>query len=117
MLTLNEYQEQALSSAIYPDQGSNLVYPALKLAGESGEFAEKVAKANRDDGIGWFTNWASLPFEKRVKMAHELGDAQWYLAACAKELGFTLEEIASMNLAKLADRKLRNKISGSGDNR
>lgn len=47
----------------------------------------------------------------------EISDVLWYLAAAARELGFTLEEIATYNLAKLADRKARGVLAGSGDNR
>jgi len=48
-MTLNEYQRLAISTAIYPDIGENLIYPTLKLCGESGEVAEKVGKSIRDD--------------------------------------------------------------------
>ncbi len=47
----------------------------------------------------------------------ELGDVLWYIAASAKELGFTLEQVAQLNLKKLADRKERGVIKSEGDNR
>ena len=42
--TLNQYQRDALQTATYPNKGENMVYPALGLAGEAGETAEKVKK-------------------------------------------------------------------------
>ena len=50
-LTFDQYQKQAVSTAIYPGQGEvlGLVYVALGLAGEAGEIANKVKKVLRDD--------------------------------------------------------------------
>lgn len=108
-MKLNEYQEQASASAIYP-RNMKAVYPALGLAGETGEVAEKVKKVIRDHG-------GNFREEAKTEIAKELGDVLWYLAAMAGDLGFTLEQIAEMNLQKLASRKSRGQLHGSGDNR
>ena len=47
----------------------------------------------------------------------ELGDVLWQVAACANEIGYTLREIADLNLAKLGDRADRGVIVGEGDAR
>ena len=47
---LSDYQHRSRATAVYPDAGDNLTYPALGLCGEAGECAEKVKKAIRDDG-------------------------------------------------------------------
>ena len=55
-LDINEYQQLARRTAIYPDagnpnsNGANMVYPTLGLSGEAGEVAEKVKKVIRDKG-------------------------------------------------------------------
>lgn len=95
---------------MYPDAGSNIVYPALGLCGEAGETAEKVKKAIRDDG-------GTLTEERREAIAAELGDVLWYVAQVATEADLDLEEIAESNLAKLASRSDRNVLHGSGDSR
>jgi hypothetical protein len=41
----------------------------------------------------------------------------WYISALASDLDISLNEIAENNLQKLASRKERNVIGGSGDNR
>ena len=47
----------------------------------------------------------------------ELGDVLWYIAAIGRDIGYSLEVIAEMNIEKLSDRKERGKIKGEGDNR
>jgi len=109
-MDLNTYQQAAGRTALYPDRGQNPLYPTLGLCGEAGEVADKVKKVLRDDG-GVFSA------ERRQAIALELGDVLWYVAQLAHELGVSLEEIASANLAKLADRADRNVLGGSGDRR
>jgi NTP pyrophosphatase (non-canonical NTP hydrolase) len=106
----SEYQERSRATAVYPDAGSNIVYPALGLCGEAGETAEKVKKAIRDDG-------GTLTEERRDAIAAELGDVLWYVAQLATEAGLDLEEIADANLEKLASRQERAVLHGSGDDR
>ena len=109
-MTLNEYQDAASKTAIYPNIGNNPVYPVLGLCGETGEIAEKMKKAIRDEG-------GVISENRRTEMIKEQGDILWYLAALASELGTTLDEIARINLEKLASRQNRGVLTGSGDNR
>jgi NTP pyrophosphatase (non-canonical NTP hydrolase) len=108
-MRLNEYQEAAVETAIY-GEGQTIIYPTLGLTGEAGEVADKIKKVLRDyDGV--FTD------EIKLNIAKEIGDVLWYIAALSRDLGYTLEEIAKMNIEKLESRKQRNVISGSGDER
>ncbi len=108
-MTLDEYQQQALETAIYPE-GQRIVYPTLGLTGEAGEVADKVKKVIRDNNLQ-FTD------ERKREIAKELGDVMWYCATLAHDLGYRLDEIARMNVEKLRSRLERNRIQGSGDNR
>jgi len=105
--TLNAYQREASTTAHYPHE-QGVVYTALGLAGEAGEIANKMKKVIRGD--------KSIT-ECREDLASELGDVLWYVAMLAKELGYSLDDIAQLNLAKLKDRQARNTIKGDGDNR
>ena len=106
--TLLGYQILAKTTAAYPEHMA-IPYLALGLAGEAGEVADKIKKVIRDkDG----------DIEHSVEdIARELGDVLWYVACLASELGYSLEHIADLNLEKLASRKARGAIGGSGDHR
>ena len=109
-MDLNQYQHKSRHTALYTNLGKNPIYPTLGLVGEAGEVADKVKKVLRDKkGI----------FDSEVKesIKYDLGDVLWYIAQLSTELGFELDDIANLNLEKLSSRAMRNKISGSGDNR
>lgn len=109
------YQQATAETAIYPTGDSSdgrlpdagVLYCALGLVGESGEVAEKVKKAIREDEVTYIGDLTD----------RELGDVLWYLARLADELGVSLGEVADANLAKLQDRQDRDVLTGEGDTR
>lgn len=113
-MDMNEYQRRASKTAIYQKSAQTMLgrlcYVALGLAGEAGEFANKIKKLIRD-GQGQLVDSETEP------LAAELGDALWYISQCAAEIGWPLEKIAKLNLDRLASRAERGRIGGSGDNR
>ena len=111
-LEMNEYQRISLTTAIYDDK---ILYPALKIAGEAGECSEKVGKWLRDKG--GVANLPNISDEDKAELAKEIGDVLWYCATLAHDIGYTLDDVARMNIGKLAKRKEEGKLSGSGDNR
>lgn len=108
-MTLNDYQNKALETAIYPDD-YKIIYPTLGLTGESGEVSDKVKKVLRD-------NKCVFTDDTKKELAKELGDVLWYLATLSHDLGYTLDEVAEMNYKKLHSRKERGMLHGNGDNR
>ena len=93
----------------------------LNLVGEVGEFASKIAKSIRkseatidDNDLFVKGQWFSLS-EKDLKA--EAGDILWQLSGLCSVMGWSLEDIAQANLAKLADRQSRGVIVGEGDKR
>ncbi len=108
-MKFKEYEEIISVTAIYPDAGKGtqlgLAYTALGLTGEAGEFSEKVKKWIRDG-----------TFDKRLAVK-ELGDVLWYLTAAANELGYSLQDVAEINMVKLLERKKQDLIRGEGDER
>lgn len=134
-MTLDQYQGLAERTAIYPGAGSyiGLMYVTGKLNGEAGEVAEVVFKGLRDDGIVYDSHVAEanpawtqdavtvslgwMSEERRIKLKKELGDVLWYVAMAARELGYTLGEIAEGNVVKLAARSASNVLQGDGSDR
>lgn len=117
--SMDMYQKEATKTASYPDIGYNLIYPALGLAGEAGEVAEKIKKLWRNYDVQSLSELNYLPYPEPLKQAiiKEMGDTLWYIAALCNELNITLADVAKSNLEKLKDRKERDVIKGEGDNR
>jgi NTP pyrophosphatase (non-canonical NTP hydrolase) len=116
-MTLEEYASHAMDTAIYPGA---LVYPVLGLVGEAGEVSEKLKKFFRDgeyDHTALEDPMLEIPHRIRDAMARELGDCLWYITAAAADLGYSLEEIAELNLEKLEERAMKGTLQGSGDYR
>ena len=106
---LDMYQKVALTTAIYPREQA-IIYPTLGLTGEAGEVANKVKKIIRDG--------SDSKDEKLVsEIKAEIGDCLWYIAVLADDFDIKLSDIASANIEKLATRKSKGTIHGSGDNR
>ena len=109
-MEMNEYQRKSIEFAIYPAT-HRILYPALGLAGEAGEVANKVKKFIRDGAD-------KEAFEvKKLEIAAEIGDVLWYCANLANDLGINLSDIASENYSKLSGRSKRGTLGGDGDNR
>lgn len=93
-MKLNEYQDQANrtknSDIGFVQEFANY---ALGLNGEAGEVADHIKK-------GIFHGHEM----NRHELAKELGDVLWYVANLATLAGFTLEQIATMNVQKLMNR-------------
>lgn len=119
--TLNEYSAFVRDLSLYPkdivlftpdnpNTGGRLswVYPVLGLQGEAGEVAEKAKKFIRDGGD---------KDKFREDMKKELGDVLWYVQAICNELDLELVDVFAANMEKLASRRDRGVLQGSGDNR
>ena len=103
-MQMNQYQTQAAETAIYKVE-HQVIYPALGLAAEAGEVANKVKKILRDGNFD------------RNAIADEIGDCLWYIAALCRDLNVDMDAVAQSNLDKLLDRKDRGVLAGSGDKR
>lgn len=120
-LTLNEYQERAMTTCM--ETSSNPLYMLFMLGEEIGELQGKYSKAIRKDYIKFEDN--QLKFTKKLTITEcmdwedlvmkELGDIMWGIAGMCEVMGWKLEDIAQMNLDKLAARKAIGTIDGNGD--
>lgn len=118
-MELNDYQKRAMTTCM--PSSENFSYMFLNLVGEVGEFASKVAKHIRK-GNAYISGSSDLYFndfpeltEQEKELMKEAGDILWQLSGLCTVMGWPLEDVAQMNLDKLAARKVAGTIDGSGD--
>lgn len=88
---------------------TSLQIAILSLVFESGEVAGIYKKVLRGD--------KSLDDSNKAKILNRCNDVLWSLYLIVKWVGYDLNTIAEMNIAKLNDRLNRGVIKGDGDNR
>jgi len=128
-LNLDEYQRYVTfttSPNDYPDEYKKL-YPLLGLFGEAGEYSEKILTA-----VCMLINGSQINEQLKkilrdkkgnfdqdtvLLIIKELGDQLWYIAKAAEDLGYSLNEVAIINLNKAIKRQENNKVLGDGDDR
>lgn len=117
-MNLKQYQERAMVTCM--PSCENFSYMMLNLVGEVGELAGKIAKGIRkgDMVIGMsevtgeakesdlipqmsFAEWTY----SNEELMYEAGDILWQLSGLCTIMGWSLDEVAKMNLEKLAKRK------------
>lgn len=113
-MNIQDYSTKALSTMHNDHQiadiSPQLISQVYGLVEEGGEVAGKFKKLIRDKG-------GVLDEESKAEIIKELGDVLWYVNSIASLLDSSLEEVAEKNIAKLASRKERGVLAGSGDNR
>ena len=118
-MNLNEYQEKAMTTCL--PSANNFTYMILNLVGEVGELSSKIAKQIRKKNMTINNCCLEVNDDKYIDvetvdgMKKEAGDILWQLSGLCKVMGWSLEEVAKMNLDKLAARKAVGTIDGSGD--
>lgn len=105
IMNFNEYQKWAKSTGIYPES-AKVIYPAMGLAGETGELLNILKKIIRDQVDA-----------DRDRLVGEIGDILWYLAVLSQDLGIDFDEVVTYNVDKLNGRKARGTLRGSGEER
>lgn len=122
-MELNKYQERAMSTCM--PSCENISYMLLNLVGEVGELSSKIAKhirkGNMTIGGKCLPNGlhSSLKGEEwlttDIELMKEAGDILWQLSGVCSVMGWELNDVAKMNLDKLAARKAAGTIDGNGD--
>ena len=102
-MLIEEYQELAFKTAL--ETAKNPAYMVSNLTSEAGEVAGKYAKWIRDGILD------------EEGMQKEVGDVLWQIAGLSTVMGWSLADLASKNLQKLAQRQINNALTGSGDER
>lgn len=100
-MELNEYQQLAHRTSAFYNADSNephtrnrnITMAILGLCGETGEVADLIKK--------WHYHEHSPNLDK---LSDEIGDVLWYVSELCSALGFNLNTIAALNIAKLKAR-------------
>jgi NTP pyrophosphatase (non-canonical NTP hydrolase) len=100
--TLNDYQDFVGKTHFAAKDLPPLLYPALGLAGETGEVIEIIKKITRDDG-------GDISEDRRQKLILELGDVLWYVTRIASVIDVSLRDVIEGNVAKLTERRMNGK--------
>lgn len=100
--SLKEYQEWVERVSSKRVMELELIYPALGLAGETGEVVERVKKIIRD-------REGQPTEEDRAYLELELGDVLWYIAKFCNVLNLKLDDVITANVDKINDRKINGK--------
>ena len=115
-MDFNEYQMKCRETDVWDkvekviELEPDWMYYVLGMAGEMGEFQEKIKKLFRD-------NKGILTHGIAKDLAYELGDILWYMSRFCDVNGIPFDDIPTLNVEKLFSRKDRNKLQGDGDNR
>ena len=91
-----EYQHACMRTARSRDTDYLTMNGVLGLTGEAGEVAEVADMIKK-----WRYQGHEMDYRK---LAEELGDCLWYIATMAQGIGYDLEHIMEMNIAKLKRR-------------
>lgn len=102
-MLMEDYQELAWKTAL--ESAKNPAYMVANLTSEAGEVAGKYAKWIRDGVLD------------EAGMQKEVGDVLWQIAGLSTVMGWSLADVASQNLRKLAQRQTNNTLMGEGDER
>ena len=121
-MELNEYQRRAMKTCM--ESSNNVPYMLLMIGEETGELQGKFSKAIRKGNLTFVENIMTGLYDNEDdfydwvdSVKKEIGDIMLGLAGICHVMKWDLDEIAQMNLDKLASRKQRNVIDGNGDNR
>jgi NTP pyrophosphatase (non-canonical NTP hydrolase) len=120
-LTLNEYQKKAMTTCM--ESSDNMLYMMMGLCEEVGELQGKFSKGIRKKHIEAtsLNNFRCFDmeyneYEEWLELVQkEVGDVLWMVAGFCNVMGWSLEEVAKLNLDKLAARKAVGTIDGNGD--
>jgi hypothetical protein len=122
---------EKMAEALFPEGAEGLskeeygIRYALQQAAAAGKGCEYLKKLIRDkrDSLpagflaGLATRAAAISDAQKAGLTKEQGDTLWYEAALAGDLEAALADTAQANLDKLAARKSKGTLQGSGDNR
>ena len=99
-MKFKEYYKSFDATAKY-NRNNAVVYPALGLAGETGEVVDIIKKIVRNQDVN---PELEITLGQQENLMFELGDVLWYWCALVKDLGYDPSDIMQANIDKLKAR-------------
>lgn len=108
-MLMNEYQEKAAFTAIYPEE-ARLVYPLLGLLGEAGEMAEKVKDALFPGGVNpdseildiyWLLDSLAFTGRQAEQKKKLIRDSGKYPKECLEEMQRRTNDMTGRDIVEL----------------
>lgn len=115
-MDMNLYQAETAKTETYPEWCS-IQTIALHMGEEVGEVQAKVRRLLHASTTPEMFADSACERQFAHAIAGELGDVLYEVASMARRIGYTLNEVASMNLDKITRRVKNGTVLGSGDDR
>ena len=104
-MNFNKYQEKAWETVRGYASINRFIHAINAEAGELAGAYDKFLRGDYDENA----------LDQRL--IYEMGDILWSLAALCTAMGIDMEQVATLNVDKLASRAERGVIQGDGDDR
>ena len=118
-MNISEYQNESRKTWVSIDRMTDELHSIIGLAEECGEVCGKIKKLHRDvfPNCQSFVDISAAKQGAKDAITKELGDLMYHACRVADDYGINMDDVLTVNIQKIMDRKKRGVTCGSGDDR